>query len=220
MKLGIPVYEGVNLLDVTGPWEMFNWVGSDKGLETVIVSADGCPVTSMNGVRFEAHASFDETPKLDVLWVPGGAPEALSRIMSDPGSEYLAYLCQVAAGATWICSVCEGALLLARAGLLADHKATTHWAFIRCLESFPGIDVDKTHARFIVSGNRLTGGGISSGLDEALKLISLLFDDKTAEAVQLTTQYFPDPPVCGRIPRTVPACPVTWSDSAGDLGVK
>jgi transcriptional regulator GlxA family with amidase domain len=210
MKLGIPVYEGVNLLDVAGPYEMFNWVPPEKGLKTVVVSADGCPVTTLNGIRFDAHASFAETPALDVLWVPGGDPKALGTIMSDPESEYLAYLCRVAAGAKWVCSVCEGALLLARAGLLNDHKATTHWAFVRCLESFPEIDVDTTHQRFVVSGNRLTGGGISSGLDEALKLIALLFDDKTAEGVQLTTQYFPQPPVRGHIPRAVPACPVTW----------
>lgn len=210
MKLGIPVYEGVNLLDVAGPYEMFNWVDASKGLKTVIISADGCPVTTLNGVRFEAQASFADAPTLDVLWVPGGDPKALGTIMSDPKSAYLSYLRQVAAGATWVCSVCEGALLLARAGLLDGHKATTHWAFVKCLQTFCEIDVDTTHPRFVVSGNRLTGGGISSGLDEALKLISLLFDDETAAGVQLTTQYFPKPPVSGRIPATVPSCPVTW----------
>jgi cyclohexyl-isocyanide hydratase len=65
-----------------------------------------------------------------------------------------------------VCSVCEGALLLARAGLLDGHKATTHWAFTACLQSFPEITVDTTHKRFEVScndsGKRLTGGGISS----------------------------------------------------------
>jgi len=210
MKLGIPVYEGVNLLDVTGPYEMFNWVDSSKGLETIIVSEDGCAVTSMNGIRFEPHASFEQAPALDVLWTPGGDPKVLGQIMSDPDSCYLAYLRGVAAGAKWVCSVCEGALLLARAGLLDGHKATTHWAFVECLKSFPAIDVDMTHPRFVVSGNRLTGGGISSGLDESLKLISLLFDDQTAESVQLTTQYYPRPPVHSHIPQAVPSCPVTW----------
>ena len=209
MKLAIPVYEGVNLLDVAGPYEMFKWVDANKGLDPVIVSADGCPVTSMNRVRFEAHASFADLPAPDVLWVPGGDPKALGDIMSNPGSEYLAYLRQAAAGAKWVCSVCEGALLLASAGLLDGHKATTHWAFVECLKKFP-VGVDTTHARYIVSGNRLTGGGISSGLDEALRLISLLFDDKTAESVQVITQYFPIPPVTGRIPDEAPACPVTW----------
>lgn len=209
MRLGIPVYEGVDLLDVAGPYEMFKWVDPSKGLETVILSADGRPVTTINGIRFEAHASFAATPKLDVLWVPGGDPKALAKIMTNPACQYLAYLQQVAAKAKWVCSVCEGALLLARAGLLDGHKATTHWAFVDCLKRFPAIDVDTKHKRFIKSGNRLTGGGISSGLDEALKLIELLFGKKTAKAVQLSTQYFPEPPVAGRIP-AAPTCPVQW----------
>jgi cyclohexyl-isocyanide hydratase len=209
MKLGIPVYEGVDLLDVAGPYEMFHWVDKSKGLETLIVSVDGKPVRTVNGFRFEAHADFAAAPKLDVIWVPGGDPIELGRMMSDPSSPYIAYLRQVAGNAKWVCSVCEGALLLARAGLLDGHRATTHWAFVDCLKKFCGIDVDTTHQRFVVSGNRLTGGGISSGLDEALKLIALLFDEATAASVQVTTQYFPVPPVAGRIPST-PPCTVRW----------
>lgn len=209
MKLGIPVYDGVNLLDVAGPYEMFKWAEEGTDLRTLIVSEDGGPVTTMNGVRFEAHASFAETPKLDVLWTPGGAPEVLGKIMSDAASPYIAYLRQVAAEAKWVCSVCEGALLLARAGLLDGHKATTHWAFVDCLRRFPEIEVDTKHRRFVRSGNRLTGGGVSSGLDEALKLIALLFGDSAAEDVQVSTQYFPKPPVKGRIPQA-PACMVQW----------
>ena len=209
MKLGIPVYEGVDLLDVAGPYEMFKWVDQSKGLETVIVSEDGEPVTSGNGVRFEAHASFAATPALDVLWVPGGIPDALEKMMANPNSAYFTYLKQVAAGAKWVCSVCEGALLLARAGLLDGHQATTHWAFVRCLKKFPKVQVDPCHPRFVVSGNRLTGGGISSGLDEALQLIALMFDEATAISVQQVTQYFPQPPVDGSIPAT-PDCMICW----------
>jgi cyclohexyl-isocyanide hydratase len=213
MKLGIPVYDQVDLLDVTGPAEMFYWASQDNPLETLILSEDGGSVTAMNGIRFEAQASFDEVPALDILWVPGGAPDMLGKIMSDPGSPYLAYLRQVAEKATWVCSVCEGALLLAQAGLLDGRRATTHWAFIGCLQSFCEIDVDTGHPRFVVSGNRLTGGGISSGLDESLQLIMLLFGQAAAESVQVTTQYFPAPPVTGTIPPT-PTCPVIWSSRA------
>lgn len=211
MKLGIAVYQGVNLLDVTGPLEMFHWAGTMQDLTTVLISQDGGPVTAMEGVTFQAQASFAQVPALDVVWVPGGAPEALAGIMKDENSPYLTYLRQIAGNpiCQWVCSVCEGALLLARAGLLAGHDATTHWAFVLCLKEFAGINVDTQHRRFVVSGNRLTGGGISSGLDEALKLIALLYDDKTAEAVQVTTQYFPKPPVLGVIP-DAPACPVHW----------
>jgi len=210
VKLGIPVYEGVNLLDVTGPLEMFYWVGKGKEpLETVLVSEDGKSVTSLSGVTFQPHKSFADVPALDVLWVPGGDPLALERIMRDEHSPYLDYLRKVAAAAKWVCSVCEGALLLGRAGLLKGHDATTHWAFVDCLKRFEGVNVDLNHERFIVSGNRLTGGGISSGLDEALKLIALLFDEDAAKRVQATTQYFPKPPVMGVIPPT-PPCFVQW----------
>jgi len=209
MKLGIPVYEGVNLLDVAGPYEMFSWVDASKRLEVLIVSEDGRPVTTMNGVRIEAPGSFADAPSLDVLWTPGGAVDALERIMADPQSAYLSYLNQVSKNESWVCSVCEGAMLLAQAGLLDGHQATTHWRFVECLRRFPKIDVVEGYPRFVVSGKRLTGGGISSGLDEALKLIELLFDQATAQDVQLTTQYFPAPPVTGTIPAP-PRCTMHW----------
>lgn len=211
MKLGIPIYQGVNLLDVAGPLEMFFWAGRNR-LETVLVSEDGKAVTSVNGVTFEAHASFAGAPALDILWVPGGLPERLEDIMRDPNAPYLNYLRQVAADAKWVCSVCEGALLLARAGLLDGHKATTHWEFVECLKRFRAIDVDTTipRPRFVVSGNRLTGGGISSGLDEALQLIKLEFGEDVAKGVQRSTQYFPQPPVMGALPPNAPRCEMQW----------
>jgi transcriptional regulator GlxA family with amidase domain len=215
MRLGIPVYEGVNLLDVAGPLEMFYWADQENNkLQTVLVSADGEGVTSINGVYFKAQASFAQTPSLDILWVPGGKPAALEAIMKDDSSPYLQYLRQIAVNAKWVCSVCEGAMLLAQAGLLDNHDATTHWAFVKCLQSFRKIRVDTKHERYVVSqnkfGNVLTGGGISSGLDEALKLISLLFGDKIAKAVQVSTQYFPKPPVMGAIPEKIPDCTIKW----------
>lgn len=211
MKLGIPVYQDVNLLDVAGPLEMFYWASKIRtDLQTVLISEDGKAVTSINGVRFEVQACFAEAPALDIVWVPGGKPEALEAIMRDHDSAYLKYLRQVAPKATWICSVCEGALLLGRAGLLDGHAATTHWAFVNCLKKFPSIDVDTEFKRFVVSDNRLTGGGISSGLDESLELIRLLFGTDVAKDVQLTTQYFPKPPVDAQLPAVAPVCQMVW----------
>ena len=208
MKLGIPVYEGVNLLDVAGPYEMFSWTRS-HGLESLILSENGGPVTTLNGVKFEAHASFAQVPRLDILWTPRGHPKAPEQMMKQANSPYLSYLQRVAGEADWVCSVCEGALLLARAGLLDGHRATTHWAYVDCLRRFTAIEVDDTNARYVQSGNRLTGGGISSGLDESLQLIALLFGEDVAEDVQVTTQYFPRPPVMGRLPKA-PACDLQW----------
>ena len=70
--------------------------------------------------------------------------------------------------------------------------------------------MDTTNPRYVVSGNRLTGGGISSGLDESLKLIALLFGDDVAKDVQQTTQYFPKPPVMGELPAEAPPCKLVW----------
>lgn len=96
-------------------------------------------------------------------------------------------------------------MLLAAAGLLDGYCSTTHWSFTECLKGYVDIDVVYGHPRFVHDRDRLTGGGISSGLDEALELIRLLLSEKTAKQARLTTQYFPKPPVCGRIPKTPPA---------------
>src|SRR5467141_1111725 len=113
----------------------------------------------------------------------------------------------VSAGARYVTSVCEGALLLAAAGLLDGFEATTHWAFIPCLKKHPAIKVAEGHPRFVVDRNRVTGGGISSGLDEAFKLVELLSDYATAQKVQQTTQYYPRPPVSGTLPNAT-GCPL------------
>jgi cyclohexyl-isocyanide hydratase len=107
-----------------------------------------------------------------------------------------------------VTSVCEGALLAARAGLLDGYSATTHWAFMNCLRQFPRVTVvEDGHPRYVVDRNRVTGAGISAGLDEALAICELIAGTAVAMSVQLTTQYFPRPPVWGVIP---PAgdCPV------------
>lgn len=210
MLIGIPVYQSVNLLDVAGPMEIFYWAGQRNDLTTVLISEDGQPVASINGVKFDVQASFSDAPKLDILWVPGGAVSALEQMMKDPDAPYFGYLRNAATSATWVCSVCEGALLLARAGLLDGHCAATHWAFVDCLRRFPKVTVPDGNPRFLVSGDRLTGGGISSGLDESLELVRLLFGDEEAERVQVTTEYFPDPPVQGKLPDEAPTCRMKW----------
>jgi transcriptional regulator GlxA family with amidase domain len=101
-------------------------------------------------------------------------------------------------------------LLLARAGLLDGYRATTHWQFVKCLQRFPKIDVDTGRKRFLVCENRLRGGGVSSGLDEPLELIRILFGENIAKRVQMTTEYFPRPPVMGDLPPEAPECRMSW----------
>ena len=210
MIIGIPVYDKVDLLDVTGPYEIFGWM-NDAGVPVdVRVVADHCgDVTTRDGFTFNAPYCFADVTTLDVLWVPGGHPDALKTLMTDPRRRYLDFLARVSADARFVASVCEGALLLAAAGLLDGYEATTHWAFVPCLKQFPSIRVVEGHPRFVVDRNRVTGGGISSGLDEAFKLVELLSSYEIAQKVQRSTQYYPCPPVQSALPPT-DTCPFTW----------
>jgi transcriptional regulator GlxA family with amidase domain len=198
--IGIPVYDGVDLLDVTVPWELFNWMAQIEGdapsggrrKATVLVSADGDAVRTRDGLRLTVDMRLEESPDLDVLWVPGGAPVRLQVLMQD--ARFIRFLQAQSQNAQWVTSVCEGALLLAAAGLLDGYRATTHWAFIPCLALFPNIRVANGFPRYVVDRNRVTGGGVSAGLDEGLQLVSLLAGDIVARKVQLNIQYHPDPP--------------------------
>ncbi len=198
MLIVMPVYDDVDMLDVTGPFEMFRWADFDVEL----VAEKPGAVTFRRGFCFEVKKGFADAGPCDALWVPGGDPQALARRMGD--RTFLDFLVRQSAQARYVASVCEGALLLAAAGLLDGYAVTTHWAFIPCLlERFPNVKVADGHPRFHLDRNRLTGGGISSGLDEALKLIELLKGTAAAQTVQQMTQYYPQPPVASEIPNTV-----------------
>jgi cyclohexyl-isocyanide hydratase len=210
ITIGIPVYDGVDLLDVAGPHEMLGWMneaGKPPRVALHLIAEEAGEVTTRDGVTLKAPVGFAEAPKLDVLWVPGGDVEALKRLMYASCPTYLDFLRAQAATAQYVCSVCEGALLLAQAGLLDGYCVTTHWAFINCLKAYPDVKVAEGTPRFVHDRNRLTGGGISSGLDEALKLIELLAGTEIAIGVQQTTQYYPAPPVASCLPAPGP-CPL------------
>lgn len=214
MIIGIPVYEGVDLLDVMGPYEMFKWAKpSNFDIEVLLIGETLRWVTTRDGVTFMPHTSFRQIERadtqLDVIWVPGGDPTALRRLMTGKRRRYLDFLIAQAAGARITASVCEGALLLAQAGLLDGYRATTHWAFIPCLKQFPEICVEPGTPRFVIDRDRLTGGGISSGLDEALALIEIIAGTDVAQSVQQATQYYPDPPIDSTLP-TATDCPFSW----------
>jgi transcriptional regulator GlxA family with amidase domain len=200
VKIVMPVYENVEMLDLCGPYEMFRWAG----FEVELVAEVPGLVPFNQGFSFEVPNGLGAATRCDALWVPGGNPDSLSRIIHDPERTYLDFLVGQAAASEYVCSVCEGALLLAAAGLLDCYEVTTHWAFIPyLLENHPKVKIADGHPRFRLDRDRLTGGGISSGLDEALKLIELLGGTATAKSVQRTTQYYPDPPVSSEIPNSI-----------------
>src|SRR6185312_7620950 len=192
MILGIPVYDGVDVLDVAGPFEMLNWTGFDVRIAAETPGQIQC----RGGISIVAPHALGQEPQYDVLWTPGGDPNALACLTYGRNQTYIDFLKKQAGSATYVCSVCEGALLLAAAGLLDGYTVTTHWYFEICLaERFPNVTLAKDHPRYVWDRNRLTGGGISSGLDQSLALIERVLGTAAAQDVQRTTQYYPRPPV-------------------------
>lgn len=205
----IPIYDRVNLFDVTSACEMFYWMGqfwTERPVTLNLVEAEGRVVETLAGPKLTPDRSFayyrgeDGEPKrqAQLIWVPGAANETTQKMLGD--ADYIDFLREQATGAEYVTSVCEGAMLLAQAGLLDGYSATTHWAMVPCLATFKDVKVAAEHPRYVVDDNRITGGGISSAIDESLKIISLVAGESVAESVQVVTQYFPEPPVKGTIP--------------------
>jgi cyclohexyl-isocyanide hydratase len=210
--IGIPIYQGVDLMDVAAPSEVFSCLigyWKERRVKIYHVAERMEQIVTRDGTILYPHKTFAELPAVDLLWTPGGVPAELYKLMHTPaGTPFLDYLRQVSLDASWVTSVCEGALLIAQAGLLDGFAATTHWAFMNCLREYPLITViEAGHPRFVIDGNRITGAGISSGIDEALQIVKMLAGTDVAVYVQQYIQYFPQPPVHGSIP---PAedCPV------------
>lgn len=195
-KIAMLMYPGMTALDMIGPQYMLS---SMMGAEVLLVSKDGKPVMSDTGVGLVPTASFDECPEeLDVLFVPGAAQGALD-VMED--DETIAFVKSRGEKAKLVTSVCTGSLILARAGLLDGYKATCHWLSLELLPLFGAIPVKN---RYIRDRNRITGGGVSAGLDFALTIVEELRGRPYAEAVQLLAEYAPQPPFNAGTPDTSP----------------
>jgi cyclohexyl-isocyanide hydratase len=139
--------------------------------------------------------TFADCPQLDVICVPGGG--GTDDMVND--EEMLEFLRKQAAGAKYITSVCTGSLVLGAAGLLRGYRAATHWTAMEFLSAFGAVP---TRTRVCVDRNRITGGGVTAGIDFALTLVSLLVDRPTAELIQLRLEYNPAPPFNSGSPDT------------------
>ncbi len=196
LKVGVPLYPNFDSLDVCGPYQTFTYANMD----CFIIGPDTTNVvTSFEGVSIRPNQAFDGCPQMDVLFVPGGSNPVEDVILKgQPGNNsYLDFLAKQAKCATWVCSVCTGSLLLAAAGQLNDYTCTTHWVFKDVLRLFKCQVVDD-YRRYVRSGNRITGGGIASGLDESFYIVSVIFGIDVARMCQLKMQYRPDPIIhCG-----------------------
>ncbi len=184
-KVAMLVYPRMVALDLIGPMTVFNILRCNVQL----VWKDKRPVSTDVGVPMSATQTFDECPRdLDVLFVPGGIMGTID-CMNDPG--VCAFLADRGARATWVTSVCTGSLALAAAGLLKGYDATSHWAVAELLPLMGARHIDK---RVVRDRNRMTGGGVTAGIDFGLALAALLKDEEAARRIQLTLEYAPEPP--------------------------
>jgi cyclohexyl-isocyanide hydratase len=195
LQIGIVLFPRVTQLDFTGPLQVFSSV---PGAQVHLIWKRIEPVPSDSVMAITPTITFADCPQLDVVCVPGGV--GTDDMVND--EEMLAFLKKQAEGAKYVTSVCTGSLVLGAAGLLKGYRAATHWTAIEALAPFGAIPA-KT--RVCVDRNRVTGGGVTAGIDFALTLVSIMVDRKTAEAIQLRLEYNPAPPFNAGSPETAPA---------------
>jgi cyclohexyl-isocyanide hydratase len=195
LQIGLMVFPKVTQLDLTGPLQVFSSVPGAK-VHLVWKRIEAVPSDSV--LALTPTITFADCPQLDVICVPGGS--GADDMTND--AEMLDFLRRQAEHAKYITSVCTGSLVLGAAGLLKGYRAATHWSAIEFLAAFGAIPA---RTRVCIDRNRITGGGVTAGIDFALTLVSQLVDRKTAEAIQLRLEYNPKPPFNAGSPDTAPA---------------
>jgi transcriptional regulator GlxA family with amidase domain len=183
--LGIPIYPGVDLIDVAGAYDIFSriptpWNGREY--KTVVLAQTPDAVMTGQGLAITPHATFSGCGRLSLLWVPGATKPKVS-------DRYKEFVVDQAKTAEWVTSVCTGALLLSDFGLLDGYEATTHWLALDTLRKNTKVKVATGYPRYVIDRNRVTGGGVTSTLDEALAVVALITRLDVANTIQETVQY-------------------------------
>jgi cyclohexyl-isocyanide hydratase len=184
IRIGMLLFPKITQLDLTGPYEVLARV-PDAQLHLLWKAIE--PVTSGTGLTIVPTVTLAGASQLDLLVVPGGA--GIIPLLED--RETLDFLRKQATGARYVTAVCTGSLLLGAAGLLQGYEATTHWAYHELLSLCGATPVQQ---RVVVDRNRITGGGVTAGIDFAFRVVAELCGDDTARAIQLGLEYDPEPP--------------------------
>ena len=196
-QIAMLMYPGMTAMDLIGPHCMF---GALMGAKIFLVAKSLDPVTSDSGVTITPTATFENCPgELTVLFTPGGTAGTLAAAVD---TETRAFMADRGARAKYVTSVCSGSLILGAAGLLKGYKATSHWSVRHVLAGFGAIP---TEARVVRDRNRITGAGVTAGLDFGLTMVAELRDRIYAECCQLMSEYDPDPPFNAGSMKTAPA---------------
>jgi cyclohexyl-isocyanide hydratase len=193
-SIGMVMFDGMTQLDLTGPYEV---LARMPGARISLLARSGDPVRTEWGLRVIPDVSFADAPRFDMLFVPGGW--GINACLED--EQLIAFIRARGAEARYVTSVCSGALLLGAAGLLHGYRATTHWLSLDLLRYFGADPVDE---RVVRDRNRITGGGVTAGIDFALVVAAELFGAAVAEGIQLAIEYRPAPPFQSGSPATAP----------------
>lgn len=191
LTIGMVVYPGMFLLDLIGPLTVFEAL-MNRDIHLLWKNLD--PVNNIKSentsyIPILPTTAFKDCPKnLDVLFVPGGVPGTFD-MMEDP--EVISFLAEQGKTARYVTSVCTGSLILAAAGLLDGYRATSYWSMMDVLSKFGAKPVK---GRVVEDRNRITGGGVTAGIDFALKIVGKLRSPEYAQAIQLYLEYDPMPP--------------------------
>lgn len=188
-RIGMLIYPNLTHLDLIGPAQVFAMA---EEFDIYFVWKDLNPVQTDAGLEIIPNCTLDKCPAVDVLFVPGGPGQMA--LMQD--TEVLEWLSVQGHSADWVTSVCSGSLLLGAAGLLNGYQAASHWNYRELLPMF-GATINT--ARVVRDRNRITGGGVTAGIDLALTILGEMRGEQIAKEVQLLLEYAPEPPFeCGR----------------------
>lgn len=187
--IGFLVYPHMTMLDVAGPAQVFGFA-SDMRVEFVSQTMSLVPTDA--GFSIQPTVTLGDCPELDMIFVPGGGGQIA--VMS--AQDVLDWLRHHAVTSQYVTSVCSGSLLLGAAGLLKGYRATSHWSVLDHLKTFGAI---ADPGRIATDRNRVTGGGVTAGIDFALAMVAKIRGEQEAKAIQLALEYDPQPPFnCGR----------------------
>jgi cyclohexyl-isocyanide hydratase len=184
IQIGILLYPNVTQLDATGPAQVLSRVPGAK-MHMIWKTRD--PVPTDAGFSIVPTTTFADCPQLDVICVPGGGGQVA--VMGD--AEALDFLRKQAATARYVTSVCTGSLILGAAGLLKGYKSACHWAWRDMLKDFGATPVAE---RVVRDRNRISGGGVTAGIDFGLTVAAELAGEEAAKSIQLVLEYDPQPP--------------------------
>jgi cyclohexyl-isocyanide hydratase len=198
LRVGMVLYNGCTLLDFAGATQVFAFA---EDFEVVWLAPTLDPIQTTESVKVLPHATFANAGTLDIVFVPGGG-EQVGTVMQDP--TYVNFVKSAGSQARLAGSICSGAFIVAAAGLFDGHEVTTYWSQRENLALFTSLTVSAGYPRWVISGNRFSGGGISSSIDLALELVNVISGPTQSMTTQLSVQYAPNPPFQSGDPSQAP----------------